>query len=76
MYPIVIPFLSHTLEEGPVITESILCIMDQTIRIYLRKIDQIHEPEKPFLQIPIIAVSDICVNVNDQYLNLEPNLVL
>ena len=47
--------------------------MEQTMRIYRRKIDFISEPEKPLIQIPIKAIQGVSLDVNDKYLNIDAN---
>ena len=45
--------------------------MEQTIRIYRRKVDFISEPEQPLIQIPINAIADVVTNINPYYLQFN-----
>ena len=45
--------------------------MEQTIRIYRRKVDFISEPEKPLIQIPIKAIADVTLDVNPHLLDFN-----
>lgn len=55
-----LPYLHQSVvDEECGVLDSHICIMEQTIRIYRRKVDFISDPESPLVQIPIKAIADV-----------------
>ena len=57
-------------DECHQVIESFVCIMEQTMRIYHRKVDYISEPDNPLIQIPIKAICEIAQSIDPHYLGL------